>query len=103
MRNEPKEGIEANAINRIYTNRTVNPVGNVVRVNPYREQERNPGGAGQQFSGLLKTNMEKKQDRQENKKRANKDKLRLMGGLNQYDRYAVEYCYLLSNEMDYRV
>lgn len=103
MRNEPKEGIEADAINRIYTNGTIHPVGNVVKVNPYREQEQNQGGAGQEFSGLLEKNLEKKPNRQENKKREKPDKLRLMGGLNQYNRYAVEFCYLLSTEMDYRV
>lgn len=103
MPNEPKEGIKADAINRIYTNGTINPVGNVVKVNPYREQEQNQGGSGREFSGLLKQSMEKKQDRPESKKPEKPDKLRLMGGLNQYNRYAVEFCYLLSTEMDYRV
>lgn len=103
MPNEPKEGIKANAIKQIYTNGTINPVGNVVKVNPYREQNQNQGGSGGEFSGLLKQNMAKKKDKPENKKAERPDKLRLMGGLNQYNRYAVEFCYLLSTEMDYRV
>ena len=43
--------------------------------------------------------MEKKRTQQPPKK---EEKLRLMGGLNQYNRYAVEFVYLLSSEADYR-
>ena len=52
---------------------------------------------------MLEQEMRKRQSAQPQPPQKKEEKLRLMGGLNQYDRHAVQFCYLLSNEADYRV
>ena len=97
--NEPREGIKAAAADRIYGNGTVNPVGNVVKVNRYRRQEEKQNDDNSDFSSLL----EKKAKKRQNVSQPRKDeKLRLMGGLNQYNRHAVQFCFILSHDADYR-
>ena len=105
MSNEPKEGIKAiattNTTNRIYGKVTVNPVSNVVKANRYCEEDGARNGANQSFSGILQQEMERHhaKTRTTNIKQ---EQLRLMGGLNQYDRHAREFCFLLSTEADYK-
>lgn len=99
MWNEPKEGIKAIATNRIYGKETVNPVGNVVKVNRYNREEARQREAGADFSSLLRQEMRKNQVR----KAEPQPQLRMMGGLNQYDRHAREFCYILSREADFKV
>lgn len=48
---------------------------------------------------MLEKEVKKKQEIPQSKK---EEKLRLMGGLNQYNRHAVQFCYILSHEADYR-
>ena len=50
------------------------------------------------FSSFLEKELEKKKEKPSKKQ----EKLRLMGGLNQYDRHAREFCFFLSNETDYK-
>ncbi|MCI5730326.1 MAG: hypothetical protein MR304_02110 [Eubacterium sp.] len=52
------------------------------------------------FASMLEQETKKRQSTPPQKK---DEKLRLMGGLNQYNRHAVQFCYHLSNETDYRV
>lgn len=99
MWNEPKEGIKAIATNRIYGKATIDPVDNVVKVNRYCEKEKEQDDAKQSFSGLLKQEMKRKQEKPVASKQ---ETLRLMGGLTQYDRYAREFCYILSRDTDYK-
>ena len=99
MWNEPKEGIKAIATNQIYRRVIINPVTNVVKVNRYREEEKNHEESQKSFAGILQQKVEKKQQKTS---RPKQEKLRVMGGLNQYDRYAREFCYILSNEADYK-
>ena len=74
-------------------------MGNVVKVNRYRDEERSQEEAKQNFSGYLKQEMKKRQEKPASPKR---EQLRLMGGLNQYDRHAREFCFILSREADYK-
>lgn len=92
--------VKAFATNRVYGKVTVNPVNNVVKVNRYREEERDKGESNQSFSDFLYEEMQTKQVKAEKKE---PEKLRLMGGLNQYDCHAREFCFLLSTEADYKV
>ena len=98
--NKPREGIEAAAADRIYGNGTVNPIGNVVKVNRYRGQEEGEKKGNPDFADMLERETKRRQSVPTQKK---VEKLRLMGGLNQYNRHAVQFCYHLSNETDYRV
>lgn len=79
----------------------VHPVGNVVKVNKYREQEREQKQSEETFSQVL-AKAQKKTDSQDKAGRPKEDRLRLMGGLFQYNRQAREICYILSNEADYK-
>lgn len=98
MSNEPKEGIKAIATDRIYGKATINPVSNIIKANPYHEQERKHQETQHDFSSFLEKELEKKKEKPSKKQ----EKLRLMGGLNQYDRHAREFCFFLSNETDYK-
>lgn len=79
----------------------IHPVGNVVKVNKYREQEREQKQSEETFSQVL-AKAQKKNDEQAMKQRPKEESLRLMGGLFQYNRQAREICYILSNEADYK-
>ncbi len=71
-----------------------------MKVNRYRRQEeQEKGGGSQDFSDMLNRQMMRKQSHPEPPK---EEKLRLMGGLTQYNRHAVEFCFILSSEADYR-
>ncbi|MCH5265685.1 MAG: hypothetical protein J1F02_07275 [Lachnospiraceae bacterium] len=70
-------------------------------MNHYREQEREGQRSGQEFSTLLEKEREKTK-RQKTTVAARPEPLRLMGGLNQYNRKAMEVCFYLSSEADYR-
>lgn len=65
----------------------------------YRDEERSQEEANQNFSGYLKQEMKRKQEKPASPKQ---EELRLMGGLNQYDRHAREFCFILSREADYK-
>lgn len=94
-----KEEIKANATFKIYEVNPINPVNNIIKVNDNREQERE-ASAEKNFADLLAAERAKKQDVK--KPTGTQEKLRLMGGLNQYNRQALHVCYILSNEADYK-
>jgi hypothetical protein len=99
LRNEPKEGIKA-AVFNVYGRGTVHPVPNVVKAKRYLEHEQDQGQGNQSFSEILKQKADKKEEKET--KRNVDAELRVMGGLQQYNRHAVEFCYILSSEADYR-
>lgn len=80
---------------------TVHPVGNVVKVNQYRDEEREKRQSEETFSQMLEK-AQKKNEGQEKVQRPKEEGLRLMGGLIQYNRQAREICYILSSEADYK-
>lgn len=63
------------------------------------DEERHGSQSGQNFSQVLEN---VKEESQKPKERPRPEKLRTMGGLNQYNRHAVEYCFILSRETDFR-
>lgn len=91
--------VKAVVAGRIY-GETINPINNVVKVNRYRRDEQNKGDDNQGFSSFLYKEMKEQKEKQPKKQ---EEKLPLMGGLNQYDRQAREFCFLLSTETDYTV
>jgi hypothetical protein len=96
--NELKEEIKAIAeIFKINDLKTVYPVGGASQISCRRE----PDGkqSDQSFAQVLQ---QVKEEEQKNKEIRTDDNLRMLGGLNQYNRYAVEFCYMLSSEADYR-
>jgi hypothetical protein len=99
LRNELKEGNKANAIFRIYENKTVHPVGGVIKTNQYREQEKESRGEETSFSQILEKEREKKVNV---KSGSENERLRYLEGMNQYDRHAMEVFFVLSSKADYR-
>lgn len=92
-----KEEIKANAtIFKASELQGVYPVNNIMQINRYREQERN--SSGQNFNEAL----EQAQKAREEAKVPKDTKLRMMGGLNQYNRQGIEFCYYLSSDTDFR-
>lgn len=94
-----REVITAVVTERIYEKVTINPVNNILKWNRHYEEKQDGEQEGSGFSSILENEMtnntKKKSKKQEN--------LRILGGLNQYDRYAHEFCFLLSRETDYKV
>ena len=68
-------------------------------MNRNMDEERGGSQSGQSFSQVLEN---VKEDSQKAKERPRQEKLRTMGGLNQYNRHAIEYCFILSSETDFR-
>lgn len=96
--NELKEEIKAIAETfKISDLKTVYPVGGASHISCRRES----GGqqSDQSFAQVLK---QVKEEEPKNKEIRTNDNLRMLGGLNQYNRYAMEFCFMLSSETDYR-
>lgn len=92
-----KEEIDADAtIFKAGELQGVYPVNNIRQISRYRQQEQNR--SGQNFEQVLHQ-VEKNQKEQ---RPARNNKLPVMGGLNQYNRQGIEFCYILSSETDYR-
>ena len=70
-----------------------------MHVNRHTEQEKQGGQSDQSFSQVLETAKEQSEKAKEVRK---EDKLRMMGGLNQYNWQAVEFCFMLSSETDFK-
>lgn len=68
-------------------------------MNCRREQERRDSQPDQSFSQVLASVKDEDEKTKETRKQ---DKLRMLGGLNQYNRHAVEFCFMLSSETDLR-
>ena len=98
--NKLREEITADALYKGYQIQSIVPVNNVIKVNHYREQEREKEQqSSRNFSELL----EREKNKTRRKAPEKKAPLRLMGGLNQYNRKAMEVCFYLSSETDYTV
>lgn len=94
-----REVITAAVTERTYGKVTVNPVNNILRWNRYYKEKQEGKQESSDFSGILERELKERT----NKKSKKQEKLRILGGLNQYDRYAHEFCFLLSRETDYKV
>lgn len=68
-------------------------------MNRYGNDEENQREATHDFSSLLKQELKKKQVQSIQPQH---QELRMMGGLNQYDRHAREFCFILSREADFK-
>lgn len=97
--NKLKEEIEAKTVYGIQ-NKTVTPVNNVMKASRYRGNGRQSSPQECDFSEMLRK--ERAKEHQSPKAREEEKALCLMGGLNQYNRHALEVCFLLSSEMDYK-
>lgn len=75
------------------------PVNRSRQVNSNMDEERHGSRPDQSFSQVLE---EVKDESQMVKEKPKNEKLRTMGGLNQYNRHAVEFCFMLSSDTDFR-
>lgn len=76
------------------------PVNRIRQVNSNMDEERRGSHSDQSFSQVLEN---VKEGSQSEKAKPKQTKLRTMGGLNQYNRHAVEFCFMLSSDTDFRV
>ncbi len=89
----------ANAVFNLYGTGPIRPVNNVIKTKEYREQEKEKQGQG--FSEMLARECAKKKELTK-KRESKQENLRYMAGLNQYDRRAREFCFILSSKADYK-
>ena len=89
--NKLREEITADALYKVYQIQSIVPVNKQERE---KEQQ-----SSRSFSELL----EREKNKTRRKAPEKKAPLRLMGGLNQYNRKAMEVCFYLSSETDYTV
>lgn len=77
------------------------PVNNVLRVNEYRDSERDRQRHSQSFEQILAEVSEEKRESQKKESSAMRH-LEIMGGLNQYTKDARPVCFVLYNETDFK-
>lgn len=68
-------------------------------VNRVRRDHNQRHGSGQQFENLLKREQTKMRQMETERQ---EEELRRMGGMNQYNRQAVEIFFMFSSQMDYK-
>ena len=86
---------------RVFPNRDVTPINQVVKANKYSEEE--SGGGSGAFASILENELTKTKDKApKDGKKAPEEKLKKMEGMNQYDARANAFIYRLSTIADYR-
>ena len=85
---------------RVFPNKDVAPVNQIVKASKYREDE--SGGGGESFASILEREMIRKKDKASKDDKAPQEKLKKMDGMNQYDARARAFIYRLSTTADYR-
>lgn len=95
--NKLKEEITANA--EIFKIKGVQSVYPINRVRPAKRNAEEEKRGDQSFSQMLE---KAKEDSRKKDEPREEGKLRTMGGLMQYNRHAVEFCYILTSETDFK-
>lgn len=86
---------------RVFPNREVAPVNQVVKASKYGESE--SGGGSESFASILDRELSRKKDKApKDGKRAPEEKLKRMEGMNQYDARANAFFYRLATTADYK-
>ena len=85
---------------RVFPNKDVAPVNQIVKASKYREDESSGGGGG--FASMLAQELKKKDKDSEDGEKAPEEKLKRMEGMNQYDARAHAFFYRLATTTDYR-
>lgn len=85
---------------RVFPNKEVVPVNQVVKAGKYREDASSGGGGS--FASILDHELKKKEKSPKEGTKASKEKLKKMEGMNQYDARANAFIYRLSTTADYR-
>ena len=86
---------------RVFPNKDVAPVNQIVKAGKYREDESGGGGGG--FASMLAQELNQKKDKaSKDGDKAPEEKLKRMEGMNQYDARAHAFIYRLSTTTDYR-
>ncbi|MEE3467445.1 MAG: hypothetical protein VZQ83_03290 [Eubacterium sp.] len=86
---------------RVFPNKDVTPVNQIVKASKYSEEE--SGGGGGAFASILENELTKRKDKtSKDGKKAPEEKLKKMEGMNQYDARANAFIYRLSTIADYR-
>ncbi|MBO4395606.1 MAG: hypothetical protein J5819_04605 [Eubacterium sp.] len=84
---------------RVFPNKEIAPVNQIVKASKYREDE--SGGGGESFASMLAKELSQKKDKT-SKEKAPEEKLKRMEGMNQYDARAHAFVYRLTTTADYR-
>ena len=86
---------------RVFPNKEVAPVNQIVKAGKYSEEE--SGGGGGAFASILEHELTKRKEKSsKDGKGATEEKLKKMEGMNQYDARANAFIYRLSTTADYR-
>ena len=86
---------------RVYPNRDVAPVNQIVKAGKYREDESE--GGGESFASILADELARKKIKaSKDGDKAPEEKLKRMEGMNQYDARANAFFYRLTTTADYR-
>ena len=85
---------------RVFPNKEIAPVNQVVKASKYREDA--SGGGGESFASMLERELSRKKEKASKEGKAPEEKLRRMEGMNQYDARAHAFVYRLATTADYR-